>query len=264
MKLVNFVSEISFNLNGRVNLKTFRLTMLIVLLLLSINYLIMDVYQIYLFNSNYGLIIILGAFWFITALKVKRLHDLGYSGFFGLVPIFNLYLTYLMYFKKGSSRKNKYDLIAFNIEERNEFERKLESKNLLVNPYLVKACLQILSEEMKTISKIEKIVKQYLNFGLIYWEAEGVIRVKDKKLDVELLIDPMSHFKMEIYYKKANSSQIITVANNLKRIEENNLEILHVDSINFLGKEHEENLDVALKELGVKVEYNRTHERNQS
>ena len=42
------------------------------------------------------------------SLLVRRLHDIGYSGFLLLIPLFNLYLFLLALFKRGDSGINKY------------------------------------------------------------------------------------------------------------------------------------------------------------
>ena len=55
--------------------------------------------------------VLIGAAWAATAIAVKRLHDLGRPGWHILgtmIPIYNLYLGFVMLFKKGQIGPNEY------------------------------------------------------------------------------------------------------------------------------------------------------------
>ena len=92
-----------FSLKGRIGQSEYIFSFLVYVLFC---YLLSNIG--YLFNGNFGVIIVLDGFgiavWFLVAQGVKRSHDIGNSGWYTLVP---LYLVFLL-FKKSSPGNNAY------------------------------------------------------------------------------------------------------------------------------------------------------------
>lgn len=157
------IKELFFKKQGRLNRKRYILRCLILWIISLITLLLINADTLVL--TIIGSLLLLGITLSYIMLTIRRCHDINHSGYFyllSIIPIGNIIVFLMLYFKKGTSGPNKYGPDPLGtiteVHPNNHEIKKSEINNTSMCPF----CQAIVSTKTKTCPLCHRNIKDMI------------------------------------------------------------------------------------------------------